>query len=456
MTANPPGPTVVVGLGITGRAVIEVLLDEGVEVVAVDDRPSNDVRAFAAAHDLELVEAPDDALVDSLVARAARLIPSPGLPDHHRAMRAAAAAGVLVESEFDLAADRDQRPLVAVTGTDGKTTVTTMVAAMLEQSGIATTLAGNNDVPLVAAIADSRPQWFVVEASSFRIGHSHRFAPRVATWLNFAPDHLDVHAGLDAYEEAKAKIFDHQPADGVAITNADDPVVSRHRGRGPARSVTFSAASGDYRVSAGVLVTPAGEPIIEVEALRRSAPHDVANALAAAATALAAGADRDAVATVLATFEGLPHRSQLIAEIGGVRFVDDSKATVPHAVVAAISGESDVVLIAGGRNKGLDLTPMTELPQVRSVVAIGDAAPEVRDAFEAAGIAVVDASSMDEAVRAAARLAAPGQTVLLSPGCASHDWYANFAERGDDFARIARSLGPDDIARSLGPGDPSA
>jgi UDP-N-acetylmuramoylalanine--D-glutamate ligase len=441
------GPTVVVGLGITGRAVVEVLLAEGVDLVVVDDLPTDEVRAFATRHELELVEAPDDAAVDALVAGAARLVPSPGLPDHHRAMQTAIAAGVPVESEFDLAAARDSRPLVAVTGTDGKTTVTTMVAAMLEQSGIATALAGNNDLPLVAAIADPRPQWFVVEASSFRIGHSDRFAPRVATWLNFAPDHLDVHASLDAYEAAKAKIFDHQPADGVAITNADDPIVSRHRGRGAARSVTFSADAGDFRVADRHLVTPDGERLIDVDALNRRAPHDIANALAAAATAMAAGATRDAVAAVLASFGGLPHRTELVAEIGGVRFVDDSKATVPHAAVAAISSEAEVVLIAGGRNKGLDLTPMTELPQVRSVVAIGEAAPDIRAAFEAAGTPVLDASSMDEAVRTAAGLAAPGQTVLLSPGCASHDWYANFAERGDDFARSARSLGPGDVSR---------
>jgi UDP-N-acetylmuramoylalanine--D-glutamate ligase len=435
------GPVLVVGLGITGRAVCQALLDRGHEVIAVDDRPSDLVRAFVADRGVDLVEAPDQATIERLVAGSDRVIPTPGLPDHHLSLRAARALGARIQSEFDLAAMWDQRPIVAVTGTDGKTTVTTMVARILEAAGIRTALAGNNETPLVAAIADPVPDVFVVEASSFRIGHSERFAPLVATWLNFAPDHLDVHASLDAYEAAKASIFDHQPPDGVAITNADDPVVARHRGRGRARPLTFGAIGGDYCVRGDVLVTDAGEPIMATDELARGGPHDIDNALAAAATAISAGADLTAVRSVLSSFEGLPHRVQLIAEHAGVRYVDDSKATVPHAVLAAVRSFPRVVLIAGGRNKGLDLTPLaTAADHVVAVVAIGEAAGAVREVFAPTGIPVSGASSMDEAVRAATRHAVPGDTVLLSPGCASHDWYTNFAERGDDFCRAVDAL----------------
>lgn len=435
-------PALVVGLGVTGRAVVDALLADGVAVVAVDDRPTDGIRSFASKRGIDLIEAPDETAIRTLVTHADRLIPAPGLPDHHPAMRAAVESGLPIQSEFDLAAERDTRMIAAVTGTDGKTTVTTMVAAMLEASGVATALAGNNDTPLIAAIADPRPEVFVVEASSFRIGHSARFAPHVATWLNFAPDHLDVHSGLDAYEAAKAKIFDHQSPDDIAITNADDPVVARHRGRGAARHLTFSArGDADYCVRDDHLLAEAGERIIAVSSLVRQAPHDIANALAASATAIAAGASLEAVASVLSSFEGLPHRTELIAEIGGVRFVNDSKATVPHAVTVAIAAERSVVLIAGGRNKGLDLSPLADDPsRVRMVVAIGEASPEITAVFEAVGIPVARAMSMDEAVHLASESAVPGDTVLLSPGCASHDWYANFAQRGDDFARAVRAL----------------
>lgn len=441
------GLTLVVGLGITGRAVTDLLLDEGADLVVVDDRPTDDVRAYAAERGIDLVVAPDDSTISHLVASASRLIPSPGLPDAHPVMRQARAVDLPIRSEFDLAQERDDRPLVAVTGTDGKTTVTTLIAAMFEAQGIPVALAGNNDLPLVAAIADPVPQWFVVEASSFRLGHSHRFVPAVATWLNFAPDHLDAHGDLASYEAAKASIFAHQPPTATAIGNADDPVVQRHLDRAPARAVTFSAVHGDFRVSDRGMLTAGGEPVIAVADLPHQGPHHIANALAATATAVSAGVSVPAAASVLASFDGLPHRTQLIAEIDGVRFVDDSKATAPHAVVAAIAGEEAVVLIAGGRNKGIDLAPMAATSRVRAVIAIGDAAGDVQRVFAAAGVPVVIAGSMQDAVEAAFDQARPGETVLLSPGCASHDWYRNFAERGDDFARVVRSLSPRGLRR---------
>jgi UDP-N-acetylmuramoylalanine--D-glutamate ligase len=301
----------------------------------------------------------------------------------------------------------------------------------------------------VAAIDDPATDVFVVEASSFRLEHSQRFAPAVGTWLNFAPDHLDSHPNLASYEAAKARIWRDQSAEQVAVGNADDPVVARHLAAAPARHATFALASdADFRLVGGAApggrLTGPGEgragpvEIARVEELRRALPHDIANGLAAAATALAGGASAEGVRRGLLDFRGLPHRVAPVGEAGGVRFYDDSKATTPHATATAVAGFESVVLIAGGRNKGLDLGVLAEsAASIRAVVAIGEAAPEVVAAFD--GVRpVTRAGSMDEAVRAAVDLARPGDAVLLSPGCASFDWYGSYGERGDDFARAVR------------------
>jgi UDP-N-acetylmuramoylalanine--D-glutamate ligase len=439
-------PHLVVGLAVTGTAVARALVAHGEEVVAVDDRPGEPARAAARELGLTLVEAPDEAGLRRLVRSAAAVVPTPGLPARHPVFGLAAEAGVAILSEFDLAARWDDRPVLAVTGTDGKTTVTTLVRDMLQGSGLAAAAVGNTEVPLVAAVDDPTIDVFVVEASSFRLDHSRRFAPQVGTWLNFAPDHLDNHPDLASYEAAKARIWADQTADQVAVGNADDPVVARHLARAPGRRVAFGRGPGaQVRVVDGVLVGPAGEQVVAVDEMPRRLPHDVANALAAVATALCGGATAPAAAAVLRVFRGLPHRVALVGEAGGVRWYDDSKATTPHAAVAGVSGFDSVVMICGGRDKGLDLRDLARVPvRVRAVVAIGEAADAVAAAFEGR-CPVRRAASMDEAVRAAAGLAVAGDAVVLSPGCASYDWYRSYAERGDDFARAAREvagLGP--------------
>jgi UDP-N-acetylmuramoylalanine--D-glutamate ligase len=216
----------------------------------------------------------------------------------------------------------------------------------------------------------------------------------------------------------------------------------RYVAAAPARRATFAVgpADADWRVRGAALAGPDGAPVVAVVELPRRLPHDLANALAAIATASAAGATADDCAAVLRSFEGLPHRVQLVRDAGGVRWYDDSKATTPASVATAVSAFDSVVLIAGGRNKGLDLHELRRLrDRLRAVVAIGEAAPLVVEAFDGA-VPVVVASSMDEAVSVAADLAEAGDAVLLSPGCASFDWYRNYGERGDDFARAVNAL----------------
>ncbi len=429
-----------VGFGVTNRAVAAGLRRRAFEVVAVDDRPDDALRAAADDADVRLVAAPGREGLRRLVSGAEMVVPSPGLADHHPVFALAREAGVPVRSEFDLARGWDSRPLLAVTGTNGKTSVTTLAAAMIEASGRRAAAVGNTEVPLVSAIDDPSTDVFVVEASSFRLAHTARFVPAVATWLNFAPDHQDAHASLASYEQAKARIWADQGPEALAVGHADDEVVAAHLAGVTARRLTFGRRGADYHLDEGRLYAPAGVELAGASELWRSFPHDLTNALAAAATAVGGGATLAGARAALLAFTGLPHRVSLVGEAKGVRFYDDSKATTPHATLAALRAFDSAVLVVGGRNKGLDLSPLVDgAPKVRAVVAIGEAAPELAMVFD--GVRPVRvAATMAEAVDAAASLAQPGDAVLLSPGCASFDWYGSYGERGDDFAHHVRTL----------------
>lgn len=434
------GRALVVGFGITGVAVARQLLRHQWDVTVVDDRPGPAAKATAADLGLELVEGPSDAILTGLVRRADVVLPGPGVRVSHPVHAIAGRHGVPEWTELELAARWDRRPVVAITGTNGKTTVTAMVTAMLVAAGRRAVTAGNDAVPLVDALDDDgAAEMFVVEASSFRLQYIDEFRPVVGTWLNFAEDHLDWHPTMSHYAAAKARIWENQGPDEVAVANAEDDEVLRHADGVASQLVTFGLHAGDYHVEGsledGRLVSPDGALITPVSSLSRRMPHDLANVLAATATALGAGGTVDACAEVARGFQGLPHRVQLVGDSGGVRFYDDSKATTPASVLAALGGFDSVVLIAGGRNKGLDLGILRRAARrLRAVVAIGEAAPDVAAAL--GGVAsVMSATSMDEAVVIAIEHAEPGDVVLLSPGCASYDWYSSYGERGDDFRR---------------------
>jgi UDP-N-acetylmuramoylalanine--D-glutamate ligase len=431
----------VVGLGRSGQAVARHLLVRGSSVAAVDDDPGDDARAAAGALGILLVERPTPDALANLVVRADVVVPSPGVPASHPVYGLARAAGVPVRGEVELASRWSICPLVAVTGTNGKTTVTSLISEMLVASGIPSIAAGNIGLPLSDAVANEDLKVVVAEVSSFQLAYAESFRPVVAVWLNVAPDHLDWHGDNESYVAAKARVWARQGPGDVAVVNADDPVVMAQAASAPSRVVTFGLgpAPADFTVAHEWLRGPNG-PILEVAALPRSLPHDVANALAASAAALAAGATVEGVRTALTAFAPLPHRLTLVAYAEGVRWYDDSKATNPHAAVAAVRGFESVVLIAGGRNKGLDLGELADVAdRLHAVVAIGEAGPEVAAAFEGR-VPVVRADTMVAAVAAAADAARPGDVVLLSPGCASFDWYRSYAERGDDFAAAVHAL----------------
>lgn len=425
-----------VGFGVTNRAVADALIARGHDVIVADDTPAAAVSDAARARGIEIIDAPHRSDYFDLVRSVAMVVPSPGLGDSHPALDAALETGVAVRSEFDLAADWDSRPILAITGTDGKTTVTTLTTQMLDASGIKAVAAGNTELPLVAAIADPSAEVFVVEASSFRLDHTARFEPAVATWLNLGTDHLDRHRSQEAYEAAKARIWQDQSVDCLAVGSADDPVVRRHLHAAAARHVSFGyAVDADYRVDGSELRTPGGDVIASAVELWRSFPHDLSNHLAAAATALGGGATLEGCRDAIVGWRGLPHRIELVADDGRLRYYDDSKATTPGAALAALRSFASVVLIAGGRNKGLDLRVLANAAEhIRAVVAIGEAAEDISATFS--GLRPVSvATSMAQAVSVAVSAAQPGDAILLSPACASFDWYSSYAERGDDFRR---------------------
>ncbi len=432
-----PRHGLVVGLGVTGRAIVRALVQRGSTVTATDDGLGADGPVLAADLGARWVDPPADWA--ALVGMHDAVLPSPGIPERHPLFAAALATGVPIRSELDLAAAWDDRPIATITGTNGKTTVTSLVTDMLLASGVVAVPAGNVEVPLVEALDDPATEVFVVEASSFRLTFATAHQPEVGTWLNFAPDHLDVHLDLAGYEAAKARIWANHDRGGLAVANADDPVVMRWAPVGE-RTQTFGLREpADWHVADGWLRGPGGMEVLAVDELTRALPHDVSNALAATATAGAVGATLDGIRTALRAFRSLPHRVELVGEAGGVRWYDDSKATAPHATMAAMAGFESAVLIAGGRNKGLDLSELGDLaPHLRAVVAIGEAAPEIEAAFRDRTRTVI-AGSMDEAVALAAGFAEAGDDVVLSPACASFDWYPGYAARGDDFHRAVRA-----------------
>ena len=437
--------TLVYGLAITGEALVKALRGRGDEVIVADDQPSEHLAATAARLGARWVGQPDSASLGPLLGSVDRLCPAPGLAERsHPVILAALGAGVPIRTEIDLAYEWEQeraggpRPILAVTGTDGKTTTTLMAEAILRAAGRRPSAVGNTEVPFVDALG-SDADCFVVECSSFRLNWLDSFRADASVWLNLAPDHQNWHRDLSSYVRAKERMWANVHPGDVAVGPTFDPVVVEALGRAACRRVTFGPG-GDYRREEGRLVGPSGA-LCEVAAMSRALPHDVTNALAAAAITIESGlADAAAVAAALSGFEHPPHRIERVAERDGVSWYNDSKATTPHAAMQAIRSFEHVVLIAGGRNKELDLGELASEPQrIRAVVAIGDAADEVAAAF--AGVCPVEIvcrGGMDAVVPVAARLARAGDAVLLSPACASYDWYGGYPERGDDFRRAAR------------------
>ncbi|MFP5224124.1 MAG: UDP-N-acetylmuramoyl-L-alanine--D-glutamate ligase [Actinomycetota bacterium] len=420
---------VVLGLARSGEAAIGLLSSCGAQVRVLDGVDDEQRRSLATSLGVEAVfgrtEADDIGGADLIVT-------SPGIKPSSVWRMAAEQAGVPIWSEIELAWRAGIRPLAAITGTNGKTTATRMLAEALNAAGVPATAAGNIGLPLAAC----RPgQPIVAEVSSFQLDTIDAFTAPVAVLLNLAPDHLDWHGSMDAYAAAKQRLFRNLTPEDRAIAHVD--CVS-HASVGPASVEAFDTTEPEGVQTLGVRdgqLVVADRRILAVSDLNSSYKPFVLDALAAAGAALRLGADLARVADALASFKPDPHRLETIAEIDGVVFVNDSKATDPHATATALEAfPGPVILIAGGLNKGLSFEDVVNASgRVRWVIAMGDAASEIAEAFAATGIEIQIRPELEDAVNEAARQAAPGDTVLLSPACASFDRFSSYEERGQRF-----------------------
>jgi UDP-N-acetylmuramoylalanine--D-glutamate ligase len=449
----------IVGLGKTGYSVARFLADRGIEFAVADSREK-------PPYLTELRETLPDAGVflggfqGAAFSAATHLIVSPGVPLDVPEILAAACRGVPVLGDLDLFACVARAPVVAITGANGKSTVTTLVGLMAEADGRKVRVGGNLGTPMLDLL-DDEAELYVLELSSFQLERSSLLEPAAATVLNISPDHLDRYSDLQAYADAKRRIF---KGDGVRVLNRDDPLV-RAMADSSRRCVWFgleqrSAVSGqrsgkstDNRplttdhcygldlIEGEEWLMCRGRPLMKSGEVRLQGRHNIANALAAAALGEAVGLSHGAMADALRKFAGLDHRMQWVAEIDGVTWINDSKATNVGACMAALAGlDRKAVLIAGGDGKGADFNVLRPVvaEKVRAAVLMGKDAPLLDEALRDL-VSTVRVENMRQAVEAARTLAQPGDAVLLAPACASLDQYKDYQERGRMFAEAVRS-----------------
>jgi UDP-N-acetylmuramoylalanine--D-glutamate ligase len=450
---------VVLGLARSGVAAARFLADAGAVVAAYDRRPAHelaDAIAALGARPVRLALGIDEAAATALLAHADLLVTSPSIsPDFpttdpwlREALAAADARGAERISEIELFLRLTRARIVGVTGTKGKTTTSSLVAAMLERAGVPHVLGGNIGTPLVERATELGPEdWAVVELSELQLPTITRGAD-VAVYTNIGEDHLDRHGTVEAYRAVKARLAELSIASGRVVLNHDDPGCRALGDRLPPVGVAWygSERPARGRVEAWLddgWVTVAGERLLPASEVSLPGRHMLANVVGASLAATLVGADGPSIADAIRTFRGVPHRLELVAEHGGVRFVNDSQATIPAAAVASLEAfEAPIVLITGGKDKGVSPAPFVDaMPgRVRLAILIGETA----DALEA-GIAgrvpVRRATSMEEAVGIAAEAAKEGDVVLLAPAAASFDMFDDYAARGDAFRAAVAALG---------------
>ena len=434
--------TLVVGLGKTGLSVARYLSRHQVPVAVVDSRAKPpgledlrkelpvDVALFLGSFEEQAFE------------RAERIVVSPGVSIQEPLIAAAAARGVPVIGDIELFAQVARAPVVGITGSNGKSTVTTLLSAMAQRAGMMVRTGGNIGVPALDLITDSEPDLYVLELSSFQLETTCSLRPAASVVLNISADHMDRYPDLGAYAGAKQIIYRNA---AVQVVNADDPLASAlaDTGRRQLRFSRGEPAAGEFGVRdyQGTQWLARGDArIMPVSAIRLAGYHNVVNVLAALALGDAIGLAEDAMIEAINEFRGLPHRMQLVAEHDGIRWYNDSKGTNVGATLAAIdSAKGAVVLIAGGDAKGADLEPLAAALQAkgRAAVLIGKDAKRLQAVLQG-HVPVTLATDMTQAVALAAGLAQPGDSVLLSPACASTDMYRNFEERGEHFVRAMR------------------
>jgi UDP-N-acetylmuramoylalanine--D-glutamate ligase len=435
----------VVGLATSGLAAARALVEEGARVRVSEERSDPEGATALQALGVEVLSgghAPEHLDDIDLV------VTSPGVPERAPILTWALERGIGVWSELELGARLTHVAYVAITGTNGKSTTTEMVASMMRADGLDAIACGNIGYPLTMAARETHDA-LAVEASSFQLRFVDAFSPSVSVLLNLAADHLDWHGTLDAYGDAKARIFEHQGGDDVHVANRGDDLAAVISRRAKCRLVWFGLdepGEGEVGYVGEELVSRLDGEVL----LGRPSPTDDGfreDAAASVAAALAFGLSAAGVAEGLRRMRPLAHRGEIVARPGDIPFVDNSKATNVHATITTLRGRERVVLIAGGMAKGVDLSPLEAIgPQLAGVVAIGEAGAQLCALFEGI-VPVRTAASIEDAVRDAYELAPPDGTVVLAPACASWDMFTDYAERGDRFAAAARRLEQEALAR---------
>jgi UDP-N-acetylmuramoylalanine--D-glutamate ligase len=443
----PAGPYLVVGLARSGQAAARLLASRSEEVIGCDSGSPEGLEG--------LREAGVDDHLDTdgvpLLERTRCLVKSPGVPGEAPVVRLARERGIPVLGELELAWRVIPNRFVAVTGTNGKTTVTELLGHVWRTAGEPVAVAGNVGTPL-ASLAGELPDdaTVVCECSSFQLEDAEAFAPECAVLLNVTPDHLDRHHDFNDYLRAKLRIFANQGNDDAAVFNADEPALDGVDLGGCARRVPYCrGADPDCAVSLNEdAIFVGSQPLMDVTEVSLPGPHNAENAMAAAAAATAMGIDREAIREGLRTFAGVPHRLERVAEIGGVLYVNDSKATNVAAAAAALrSFDGGVRAIMGGSLKGGGFAGLVDSVAERCAACylIGEAADALaRDLapVREAGVELRRSGDLATAVHEAAADAASGEVVLLAPACASFDAYRDFEERGEHFRSLVEELGP--------------
>ena len=434
----------IAGLGKTGRTLLHTALRLGAVCHAADTRllpDADDLRHRYPQVNFHFGDMPDD-----LFEAAELILLSPGLAPTLPALRQAARAGTEMIGDIELFGRLSQAPIVAITGSNGKSTVTTLVGAMAQAAGLRTAVGGNLGTPALDLLPSTGPEpdLYVLELSSFQLAACQRFRPRAAAILNLSPDHLDWHGGYAAYAAAKARIFQAMGAGDTLVLNAGDAFTAALPTQAPADVLLqfFGEKSGsDAYVAENQLCLRVDGPLLALDEMPLRSGHHQENALAAALLARAVGIPRTAIQEVLRTFPGLPHRLARVAEVNGVSYYDDSKGTNLGATLKAISGlPGPLILILGGDAKGADLTPLKAACQgQRAAVVLGKDGPRI-GALLADVLPVQSVETMTAAVQAAARMARRGDQVLLSPACASTDMFTDYQDRGRQFTAAVRAL----------------
>jgi UDP-N-acetylmuramoylalanine--D-glutamate ligase len=434
----------VVGLARSGVAAARALDALGAVVTVTDKKPLDRLAAEVASLASDRIRVEAGGHPDRVFTEADLIVLSPGVPKIPQVL-AARQRGVKVISELELAWLLSDSPYVGITGTNGKSTVTTLVGLMLERANKKTLVAGNigNALTEDAALLKNR-DWIVAELSSFQLEDIETFRPRVAAILNVTQDHLDRYRDVAEYGEAKARIFMNQRREDRLVLNFDDPLVRSYAKRAASTVVPFSRL---LRYNPGACVHDGwlmfdNQRILPVAEIRIKGVHNLENALAAAALSLSAGADKDAAAAVLREFPGLEHRLEFVREKDGVAYINDSKGTNVGAVLKSVEGfDQPVILIAGGLDKGSDFTPLAGLfkRNVKLLILIGKAADKMAQAL-GASTETARAASLQEAVTISSTRASRGDVVLLSPACASFDMFRDFEDRGRQFKEAVMGL----------------